>query len=84
MKVKFLKRRFYKNRFYEVGEVVKLDDPILLRAFLGHKVIEYEIKEKQEIDYSKLTYKQIRNECKKRNLPAVGKREDMILSLTDK
>jgi len=86
MKVKFLKRRFFKNRYYEIGETVKIDDPILLRTFLGHKVVEYVLSNNQEktIDFNKMTYRQLQNECKKRKLPAVGKREDMIHSLIEK
>lgn len=81
MKVEFLKARYYKGKLYNIGDIVEMERSSV-RTYLNLKVVKISIG-KIEIDLTKKTYKELQALCKQYKLPAVGKTEDLIISLTD-
>lgn len=79
VKVRFLKKKYYNGKYHDIGEIVlmeKKDVPAYLEVF----AIEYYIESsKKKID--EMTYKELQNLCKKNNIAAVGKKEELINSL---
>lgn len=50
-------------------------------AYLNQNAVKYHVKTAEKIPLEKKSYKELQEICKNNNLPAVGKREDLITSL---
>jgi len=88
MKLLFLKDRLK----YKKGNTYEVNDNQLIKAFTEFKVAKicfiqndskdnYAKEKIEKINLELLSYKELRNLCKKHKLVAVGKREDLIDSL---
>lgn len=82
-KVEFIKKRYYKGQFREVGDIVEMSTT-MTRAYLEMKAVKYYKKPPIEIDYDKMSYRQLQNQCKLKNISAVGKKEELIDLLKEK
>lgn len=82
MLVEFIKERYYKGVLYKPGDFIEMERSYV-RSYLNLKVIRISTSPKK-INLDNLTYKELQKLCKKHDLAAVGKREDLIISLTDK
>jgi hypothetical protein len=80
-KVIFIKNGFYRGKQYKKDDVIDMSLSEL-DSYESFKVVKrhYETN-KQNNDFSKLSYNKLRELCKKNNLPAVGKKEELIQSL---
>jgi len=90
MKLLFLKDRLK----YKKGNTYEVSDNQLIRAFIEFNVAKICFNQNQNQPLTKeesplnsnldnLTYKELRLLCKKKNLRAVGKRDDLITSLNE-
>ena len=83
MKIEFLKN----INEYKVGDVVDFEY-LQAKAYIEMKkakmYIYQEIKILDKNILADKTYKELRNICKSKGLPAVGSKESLILSLIDK
>jgi len=79
VKVRFLKKKYYNGKYHEIGDIVLMEKKDV-KAYLEVFAIEYYI-ESSKKKLEEMTYNEIRNLCKKNNIAAVGKREDLINSL---
>jgi hypothetical protein len=70
---------------YKAGDIVDLEhlqakaymECMKARLYIGNET-------PKQYNYNNMSYKELRNLCKSKGLPAVGSKESMILSLTDK
>ena len=81
--VEFIKERYYKGKLYKIGNIVEMDQ-IDATAYLNQNAVKYHIKTTTKVPLKKKSYKELQEICKNNNLPAVGKREDLITSLNEK
>jgi len=81
--VEFTKERYYKGKLYKIGDVITMDQSDAT-AYLNKNAVKYHIKTAKKIPLEKKSYKELQDICKNNNLPAVGKKEDLITSLTEK
>jgi hypothetical protein len=77
MQVEFIKERYYKNKLYKSGDIVDMPQNIF-KTYQKFKTVKPYHKIKSLDD---LSYKELQKRCKEKNLPAVGTRELLILSL---
>lgn len=80
---KFLKERYYNGKKYNSGDVIKIPFPTA-KVFENFKAgyIFFKNSEEKNINvYETKTYKEIQNICKGLNIPAVGKKSEMIESI---
>lgn len=85
IRVKFLKKRFYRGKQYNIGDIENIlsND---LQAYLDCKVVKVLGADKtknKNIDYNNFSYKELQKMCKNKNIPAVGKRNELIASLNN-
>jgi len=83
MKVKFLKKGVYRGSQYPKDSIVEMSN-LDVKAFLDCKVVEMYKKEKKVKPIEEMSYKELRVLCKGKGLPAVGSKEELILSLKEK
>lgn len=83
MKVKFLKSGVYRGNQYPKDSIVEMSS-LDVKAFLDCKVVEIYKKEKKVKPIEEMGYKELRILCKEKGLPAVGSKEELILSLREK
>lgn len=81
--VEFLKERYYKGKLYKIGDVVKMDQSDAT-VYLNQNAVKYHVKTATKVPLEKKSYKELQDICKNNNLPAVGKKEDLITSLNEK
>lgn len=81
--VEFIKKRYYKGKLYKMGDIVEMDQ-IDATAYLNQNAVKYYIKTATKVPLKKKSYKELQDICKNNNLPAVGKKEDLITSLNEK
>lgn len=85
VKFKFLKERIYNNKKYLEGEIVEMpysSAKVYLNFNAGKIVHGDKIPVKKDrIYYNNLSYKEIQSLCKKNNISAVGKKNEMIEAL---
>jgi hypothetical protein len=83
MKVKFLKTGAYRGTKYPKDSIVEMSQ-LDVKAFLDCKVVERYKKEKKVKPIEEMGYKELRVLCKEKGLPAVGSKEELMLSLKEK
>ncbi|MGD8779114.1 MAG: SAP domain-containing protein [Ignavibacteria bacterium] len=81
--VEFIKERYYKGKLCKIGDVVKMDQSDAT-VYLNQNAVKYHVKTAKKIPLKKKSYKELQEICKNNNLPAVGKREDLINYLNEK
>jgi len=79
MKIKFIKD----IGSYKAGDVADLEH-LQAKAYMECMKAKLFVGETKENNFENMTYKELRKLCKSKGLPAVGSKESMILSLTDK
>lgn len=80
--VEFTKKRFYEGKEYNKGDIIKMNAKDS-KAYFNSNSIKYYIPSKNKLDFEGMTYKQLQLLCKKHNIPAVGKKEELINSLKE-
>lgn len=87
IKFKFSKTRYFKGTCYNPGDIAYMtyESAINYQNFNAGKIILDTRKtiENKIDDYSKMSYKDIQSECKKYNISAVGKKDEMISKLLE-
>lgn len=85
MKVEFLKKGFYRGKLYEKGSIAEISR-LDVKAFMDCKVVKMYIPVRQNPlkPLEELSYRELQKKCKAKKIPAVGTKEDLIISLTDK
>ena len=84
VKFKFLKERIYNNKKYLEGEIVEMpySSAKVYLNFKAGKIVHEDIPVKKDKNYyNTLSYKEIQSLCKKNNITAVGKKNEMIEAL---
>jgi hypothetical protein len=92
MRVKFLKRGYYKGKIYKKDDICDMtnkDTSIYeefkaVKKYFGTKKPSENVDEKakqNENEIDSLNYKELQNLCKEKNLPYTGKKEELIESL---
>lgn len=81
-KVEFLKERYYQGKKRKKGDIVDmpLDDA---KIYMNYKAVKFNV-QKRKTSIGQMTYKALQALAKKNNLPAVGKRDELILALRAK
>lgn len=79
MKIKFIKD----IGSYKAGDVADLEH-LQAKAYMECKKAKLFIGDTVKNNFEDMPYKELRKLCKSKGLPAVGSKESMILSLTDK
>lgn len=80
--VEFLKDRHYNGKLYKKGEVAKM--PLAdAKIYMNFKAVKFNVA-KRKTSLGNQTYKSLQALAKKYNLPAVGKREELIEALRKK
>ena len=80
--VEFLRERYFNGKLYKKGDVVNMS-LANAKIYMNFKAVKFHVKERK-ISLGQQTYKSLQNLAKKYNLPAVGKRDDLIKSLRAK
>lgn len=79
MKIKFIKD----IGSYRAGDIADLEH-LQAKAYIECRKAKLFIGETIENNFENMSYKELRKLCKSKGLPAVGSKESLILSLTDK
>lgn len=80
--VEFLKDRYYHGKLYKKGEVIKMTLADA-KIYMNFKAVKFHVA-KRKTSLGNQTYKSLQSLAKKYELPAVGKREDLIKALRTK
>lgn len=85
MKVLFLKDGIYRGKNYKKNSVIEMSE-IDVKAYLECRVVKFYIpvKKKSIKDFSKMSYRDLQDLCKSKNIPAIGSKEKLISSLNGK
>jgi predicted HTH transcriptional regulator len=80
MKVEFIKERFYNGKMYKTGDIIDMPqkDYDIYQRFQAVKFHIPAIKQKTIDD---MNFKELQDLCKRNNLSAAGKKEDLIARL---
>lgn len=82
--VEFLKDRIYEGKHFYIGDIVKMNI-IHAKAYFNSNSIKYYIAPKNNIlNLENKSYKELQSLCKKYDIPAIGKREELISQLMKK
>jgi hypothetical protein len=83
MQVIFLKEAYYRNKKYKKNDIIDISE-IDVKAYLECKVVKLyvAIKKKLQKPLNELSYRELQAKCKNKRIPAVGTKEDLIISLT--
>lgn len=78
-----LKNTRYKNTNYIKGDIIKMST-LDIKVYIECGIVKIcHVPETQKkIDYTKLSYNQLRKACKNKNIPAIGTKETMITNLS--
>jgi hypothetical protein len=82
MKVKFLKERFYRNKKYKKNDTIDMSE-IDVKAYLECHIVEIATKNKTSKPLEALSYRNLQRKCKAKGIPAVGTKQDLVVSLTE-
>lgn len=81
-KVIFKKQRYYQGILHEVGDIVLMEKKDI-KAYIDVFAIDYYFDNLHK-KYEDMTYKDLQQLCKNKNIPAVGKKEELINAITNK
>jgi hypothetical protein len=81
VKVKFKESRFYNGKQYKEGDIVEMTEGAA-KIYINFQAANYYIESTKKLNLQGMPYKLLQNLCKKYGIPAVGKKEELVASLT--
>lgn len=80
MKVEFLKNGIYRGIPYKKGNIINMSE-IDVKAFIDCKMVELYKPPAKNKDINSMSYKDLQKYCKKKGLPAVGSKAELLKAL---